>query len=182
MIRSVFGTMQWCMHGEQQESGPIADSYLVKNLKYFTACSYFERQHQHKLPRIGFYLGMYHGGVLSPTTGQLRPDVTTLATFHSQDAARAYSVGRKWFFTEAEEHERRYTEGSLIAQLRECTCEMVEYDEPDEIWFYTIGGLLGHLSGHLFPLTELDRQMWATIFHQYKRTNNKNTRPRRLHP
>ncbi len=45
---------------------------------------------------IGYFIGMLHGGMLSPSTQQLRPEVTPLVT--NKDNARGYRVGREFFF------------------------------------------------------------------------------------
>jgi len=89
----------WSLYGDEQGQGPVRDIYLVTNLHSCRARGYFDGQHDHWLPHIGFFLGMYHGGVLSPETGQLRPDVTTLAILTNQHASDGYSTGREDFFT-----------------------------------------------------------------------------------
>src|SRR5438552_4058335 len=98
------------MYGEEQGKGPVPASYLVANLKQYAERNSFGRNDPSYLHRIGFFLGMYHGGVLLPATGQLRLTVKTLARLDHEQAKRGYRAGRAWFFVDAESHERRYSE------------------------------------------------------------------------
>jgi hypothetical protein len=150
------------MYGERQETGPLPDSYLVNNLLWDTANSYFDGRHDHLLPRIGFYIGMLHGSILSPQTEELRPDATSLATFQNQEAARGYRVGREYYFCEASPKETRITDESLIERLRELARESLEFCDEESTWYYSIGCLLGELSGQLFPASLAERQQWET--------------------
>ena len=157
------------MYGDEQGKGPLSVSYLVENLKTCVARGYFDEQdassyHHH----LGFYLGAYHGGVLSPQTGQLHPGVTALIAFDQQDAIRGYAIGREWFFCDAEPQERRFTEGTVLRRVGESVREMFESNDAYETWLYALGGILGELSGHLFPMTEQDRQTWVEIQRQHE--------------
>ncbi len=96
---------------------------------------------------IGYFIGMLHGGMLSPSTQQLRPEVTPLVT--NKDNARGYRVGRE-FFCEAEPEERRYTDERLIEQFRELVREYPHFRSKKRTWDYGIGCILGELSGPLF--------------------------------
>ena len=51
-----------------------------------------------RFPHLGFYLGMAHGGVLNPQTGELQPHLTTLVTLSDPNFARGYRAVRVWFF------------------------------------------------------------------------------------
>ena len=101
---------------------------------------------------VGAYLETVHAGVLSPLTGQLRPDVKALAALCNQDAASGYRAGREWYFVDAEPHECRYTESRLIERPRESILEMAHRQDSEPTWFFAIGCLLGELSGQLFPM------------------------------
>lgn len=91
----------------------------------------------------------------------LRSDVTALVAFDdNQDAIRGYKAGRQWFFEEANPDERTMTDEQLIARLRELTADAATWHDSAEVWFFTAGCLLGELSGHLFPLTDQERQQW----------------------
>ncbi len=160
----------WSMHGDEQGQGLVRDSYLVTNVKSCLERGFFDGQHDQCLSYLGFSLGMYHGGTLSPATGKQRPDITTLAALHNQDATRGYYVGREWYFTEAEPHERRYTERRFLEQLHHLALESSEWKavEADAVWYYTLGCLLGEISGELFPMTEQDRRIWAEITRQHE--------------
>jgi hypothetical protein len=78
----------WSLYGEYEGDKSFPDRYLVDNLKRDIASGYFDGQHEDLLPYIGFYFGAIHGCILSPETGQLRPDISALATFTHLDAAR----------------------------------------------------------------------------------------------
>lgn len=109
---------------------------------------------------LGFLLGMYHGGILSPQAGQLRPDAKTLAHLDHRDARRGYRAGREFYFVDAEPYERRYIERSLIERLRESVGEMFYWRNDDGTWFFAIGCLLGVLSGPLFPMTPAEQRVY----------------------
>jgi hypothetical protein len=152
------------MYGDEQGKGPLSVSYLVENLKTYGAFGYFYEQDS----SYRHYLGAYHGGVLSSQTGLLHPRITALIAFDQQDAMRGYAVGREWFFYHAEPQERRFTESTVLRRVRESMQEMFEANDADETWLYTLGSILGELSGHLFPMTEQDRQTWADIQRQHE--------------
>ncbi len=158
----------WSMHGDEQGQGPVADTYLVSNLQSYVARGYFDGQHDSWLPHLGFFLGMYHGGVLSPETGQLRPDVTTLAVLTNAHARDGYSAGREGFFTEMDPHERRYSETTLLQQFSEVALEVPFWKEAQRVWFFYVGCLLGELSGHLFPMTEDEHLHWTQVNQSYQ--------------
>ncbi|HYT29058.1 MAG TPA: hypothetical protein VEL72_08565 [Ktedonobacteraceae bacterium] len=121
----------WSMYGDEQGKGPVPASYLVTNLKDYADRDYFGTNDPYHLSHLGFFFGMYHGGILSPQTGQRRPDVTTLAHLDHRDARRGYRAGRAFYFVEAEPHEQRYTEGRLIERLRESVTEMASWRDGE---------------------------------------------------
>lgn len=112
------------------------------------------------LHHLGFFLGMYHGGILSPHTGQLRPDATALAYLDHRDARRGYRAGREFYFVDAEPYEQRPIEHSLIERLRESVGEMASWHDGDGTWFFFVGSLLGELSGQLFPMTKAEQRVY----------------------
>ena len=152
--------VNWSMHGDEQGKGPVPASYLVENLKGYAERGYFERHDPSSLYGIGFFLGMYHGGVLEPSTGQLRPAVTTLAHLDHRDARRGYYAGRAFFFVDAEPHERRMTESVLLERLRQSVTEMTRWKDAEGTWFFSVGCLLGELSGHLFPMNWHEQKVY----------------------
>ncbi len=174
----------WSMYGDEQGQGPVRDTYLVTNLQSCRARGYFDGQHDHWLSHIGFFLGMYHGGVLSPQTGKLRPDVTTLAVLTTQQSRDGYAIGREDFFMGLDPQERRYTEQVLLQQVRDTALESVYWKDPHQVWCYYVGYLLGELSGTLFPMTEQDRMLWKHIDqrHQEASTRWKASRERQTEP
>lgn len=82
--------LSWALFGEREETGPLDDSYLVYHLKTFALRGYFDGAHEADLARIGFFIGMINGGILSPQTGELLPDLTALVTFHDKQIRRGY--------------------------------------------------------------------------------------------
>ena len=58
----------------------------------------------------------------------------------------------------AEPYERRYTESRLMERLRESVLEMVHWQDCDSTWFFSIGCLLGELSGQLFPINDQEQK------------------------
>ena len=151
----------WSMHGEGQGKGPFSICSLRTNLESYSAHCSSEQQDPSWRSHIGFLIGMYHGGVLSPQTGQLRPDVSTLIALDSLDTARGYRAGREAFFHEVQPR-YRYSEHALIDYLHELVVEEEPYwnEESEGVWNYTLGCLLGELSGLLFPETPEEAQAW----------------------
>lgn len=75
----------WRTHGEIKAQGPLPEDYLIDNLKMCAKINRFDGRHDDSLRAdIGFFLGMLHGGVLTPA-GTLRPDATTLVIIHTSD-------------------------------------------------------------------------------------------------
>ncbi|HET9921391.1 MAG TPA: hypothetical protein VFQ30_16220 [Ktedonobacteraceae bacterium] len=131
--------LQWAAHTDFFDQGSKADVYQL----------------------IGYLLGFTHGGILTPER-TVRPDMTTLIAFDdNQDAISGYKAGRYWFFEEANTDEHTMTDEQLIERLREMTKEAPNWHDPKGVWFFTMGCLLGELSGHLFPATTEEREEWA---------------------
>jgi hypothetical protein len=149
----------WSMYGEGQGRGPFSIRSLRTNLERYSAHRSCEQQDPSWRHHIGFFIGMYHGSVLSPHTGQLRPNVSALIVLDSPDTTHGYSVGREAFFHEVEPR-YRYSEHTLIEHLHELIREEPCWKEPEEIWDYALGCLLGELSGFLFPETPEEVQAW----------------------
>ncbi len=152
----------WSMYGDEQGKGPVAASYLVANLKHYAEHDHFGTSDPYHLHHLGFFLAMYHGGILSPQTGQLRCNVKTLAHLDHRDARRGYRAGREFYFVDAEPHELRPTESSLIARLRESVGEMAAWQDSERTWFFSVGCLLGELSGQLFSMTPAEQRVYFT--------------------
>ncbi len=93
----------WRRHGEIEAQGPLPEHYLITNLKMCAQLNRFDGCHDEQLREdIGFFLGMLHGGVLTPD-GTLRPDAKTLVILHTQDFREGYERGRRDYFTRSEE-------------------------------------------------------------------------------
>jgi len=165
----------WSMYGEEQGQGPVAASHRVTILKDYAHHDFFGTNDSSHLHHLGFFLGRYHGGILSPQTGQRRPDVTTLAYLDHRDARRGYRAGRAFYFVDAEPHEQRYTEHSLIQRLRESVSEMFSWHNEDATWFFAVGCVLGELSGPLFPMTATEQRVYLPQRHQLEQARKRDT-------
>jgi hypothetical protein len=149
----------WSMHGEGQGTGPFSICSLKASLERYSTQRSCEQQDPCWRYHIGFFIGMYHGGVFSPHTGLLRPGVSALIVLDSPDATRGYRVGREAFFHEVEPH-YRYSEHTLTEHLHELAVEEPSWKESEGVWNYALGCLLGELSGFLFPETPEEAQAW----------------------
>ncbi len=141
---------------ERETTGPLEDSYfpnrLTREIEQFP--SLFHAQHEEKLCWwAGFWTGIIHGGVLLPD-GSLHPEATALVTLYDQDITQGYYAGRQYFFVEVEtDDQRTMTDTNLLDRLRELTAEYCTYEHPQAVLRFSIGGLLGSLSGPFFPWT-----------------------------
>ncbi len=131
---------------------------------------------------------MLHGGVISPDTGLLRPDVTTLVVLTHHEFARGYNVGRRWYFFDAmPDEDRHYTEGRIMQDLRDLVLDIPEefaQGADDTCIQYCVGTLLGAISARLFPMTEeehrqweADRQKWLALSHPEERVTEPLAQP-----
>lgn len=153
----------WGMSGEREGKGPLPASYLVNNLTASAqhgSFPYSDPSYQHHL---GFYIGMYHGGVLDQTTGACLAGVSTLARLDHPDAQQGYRAGREYFFVEADPPGQRLSERYLIERIQQDVVEMVHWRDTDATWFYAVGCLLGELSGSLFPQTPEEAHAWREV-------------------
>src|SRR5258708_36219008 len=89
----------WRVHGEIAVQGPLPEHYLIDNLKLCAKLNRFDGDHDEPLRAdSGFFLGMLHGGVLTPN-GMLRPDANTLVIIHTHDFREGYERGGRSYFT-----------------------------------------------------------------------------------
>ncbi|HJT55163.1 MAG TPA: hypothetical protein VJ761_01615 [Ktedonobacteraceae bacterium] len=153
VYRSLF--KEWC-------SSPLTDRYMLENLRASLRETDVDGHQVYRLPSIGFHFGRLHGAVLSPQTGSVRRDVTALASFCNDDAARGYSVGREYYFIDARPDECKYTDVQLIERLQELERESVEFHDEENTWYYALGCILGELSGQLFPAASQEYSQWET--------------------
>lgn len=112
---------------------------------------------------IGFHFGRLHGAILSPKTGELRPNVTVLAHFQDKQAARGYNVGREWYFIDAQPDERTYTDSSLLERLQNLMRDSIAFHDEDDTWCYSLGCILGELSGQIIPATSQEYVQWEAV-------------------
>lgn len=141
---------------DHEQIVPLHDLYLVDMFMLArNTFHYFDGQHQkHLYAHSGLTLGAIHGGVLLSTSGTIRPDVTTLVILCDEEIKRGYRAGREFYFTEADgEQEWYWTEERLLERLRELAQEDDTYQDAKRTIRFSIGSILGELSGHLFPWT-----------------------------
>lgn len=151
----------WSLFKERCSS-PLTDRYMLEILRASLRKTDADRQEAYQLSRIGFHFGRLHGAILSTQTGSPRPGVTSLASFCNDNAARGYSVGREYYFIDAQPDERTYTDIQLIERLQELERESVEFHEEENTWYYALGCILGELSGQLFPAASQEYALWET--------------------
>ena len=158
----------WSMlSGDFQGEKPFSDTHLVENLKRDAAQGYFDDQHEDRQWYVGFYFGAVHGCLLSPQTGQLRPDVTSLLTCTHPDAAKGYYVGRRDCFLDPVPDQRITTESELLEELRSIALDLRESSDEDD-WYYSIGCVLGNLSAYVFPATSEEYKVWEAEYRRWQ--------------
>jgi hypothetical protein len=141
----------WHEHGEVEAQGPLPEHYLIDNLKMCAKTHRFDGRHEEPLRKdIGFFLGMLHGGVLTPG-GTLRPDAKTLVILHTKDFREGYERGRRDYFMQYEEI--AHTEDDLLDLLKARAQDNLYLGREQDTLRWAIGCTVGELSGRLFPLT-----------------------------
>lgn len=147
------------LFGTQKGDGPVKDTYFVNLFLDDLRQGHF--QHKGGLRSsldVGFRLGVVHGGVLLPD-GTRQPDVTTLVTLHDSDVKRGYAAGREFYFTEADcEQEWHWTEEHVLERLHELAEEYRTYQDAERTVRFSIGAILGELSGRLWPWTSEEQR------------------------
>jgi hypothetical protein len=61
------------------------------------------------------------------------------------------------------DEERTFTDVQLIERLQELERQSIEFHDEEGTWYYSLGCLLGELSGQLFPVTPQDYALWEDI-------------------
>lgn len=140
----------------RETTGPLDDRYLPDRLtaEIVHCPTSFEAQNEpHLCWRLGFWLGMVHGGVLL-LDGNLTPGVSSLVKLQDHYCIRGYYAARHYHFVEAEtDDERTMTDTHILEQCRELASEYGTYQDSQGALSYAVGGMLGQLSGALFPWT-----------------------------
>ncbi len=145
----------WHEHGEVEAQGPLPEQYLINNLTMYAQAHPFDGQHHASLrSNLGFFVGMLHGGVLTPT-GTVRPDATTLVVLHTEDFREGYMRGRRDYFTQYEEIS--HTEDDLLEVLTWYAQDDLYLGDQESTLHWAMGCIVGELSGRLFPMTEQER-------------------------
>ena len=147
---------------------PLSDRYMLENIRATLNETDVDGQHAYWLPCIGFHLGRMHGAILSAQTGHILPDVTALVCFVNEEAAHGYAIGRQWYFVDAgPDEERTFTEACLIERLQELERQSISFHDEEGTWYYSLGCILGELSGQLFPMTDQDTALWQELERQF---------------
>jgi hypothetical protein len=138
-------------HGMQQSNGPQTDQYLIETP---TRCIMTVQFHP-----VVYYLGVVHGSLLDPQTCELRSQVSTLVRLTDAEVRRGYAAGRVWFFVDtATEQERRLTDMLVMQHLHELASQEYRHVDKHICISFSIGCLLGELSGSLFPWTVQEQE------------------------
>ena len=117
---------------------------------------HFDGHHDEPLREdLGFFLGMLHGGVLTPDS-TLRPDARTLVILHTQDFREGYERGRRDYFTRFEEIV--HTEDDLLDLFKARAQDNLYLGSEQDTLRWAIGCTVGELSGRLFPLTQQEQR------------------------
>ncbi|HJT58632.1 MAG TPA: hypothetical protein VJ761_19140 [Ktedonobacteraceae bacterium] len=147
---------------------PLSDRYMLENIRATLRETDIDGQHAYWLPTIGFHFGRMHGAILSAHTGQPRQGITALVSFVNKDAAHGYAIGRQWYFVDAApDEERTCTDAQLIERLQELESHSVNFSDEEGTYSYTLGCILGELSGQLFPMTAQDTALWEELERQF---------------
>ena len=142
----------WRTHGEIEAQGPLPEDYLIDNLKMCAKINRFDGRHYESLRAdIGFFLGMLHGGVLTPD-GTLRPNATTLVIIYTSDFREGYERGRRDYFTRYEEI--IHTEDELLNLFKARAQDNLYLGREQDTLRWAVGCTIGELSGRLFPPTQ----------------------------
>jgi hypothetical protein len=143
----------WSLYGDYQGVKPLSDLYLVDNLKRDISNGFFDSQHDGSVDHLAVYFGMIRGGLLSPHTGQLRSNVTTLVTLSHPYVARGYSVGRRDRLYYAQPEPYSDTDKTILEELRAIAQDLRDHPDDGTSWYYSVGCIVGNLSVTLFPAT-----------------------------
>ncbi len=148
----------WARYGDEQGNGPQPDTYFIVNVTTFIESGHLNDLRSAWFPNLGFFLGMVHGGVLNPRKNELWSNVTALVKLSDPQVIRGYRAGRVWFFYEADPGERRLTDTHIMLRLHELATERHEYMDEQGTINFTLGCILGDLSGQVFPLTQEEHE------------------------
>jgi hypothetical protein len=158
----------WSLSGDYKGNKPFTDAHLVANLKRDAAKGRFDSRHEDSLLYVGFYFGAVHGCLLSPETGAIRSDMTTLITFTHPDARHGYYVGRRDRCMNTPPNEGIYTDTELLEQLRQIALDLAGYPDETDSWYYSIGCLLGNMSLQVFPATPQEQDAWEAEYRAWR--------------
>lgn len=151
--------VHWAMYGDEQGDGPQPDTYLIENITRYIEQGRFHGLTDPLLPSLGFILGMVHDGILDPQTDTLRPNLTSLVILSNPDVIHGYYAGRRWFFVDSgSDEERHLTDTMVMQRLAELANPKYPHDDKQACINFSIGNILGELSGHFFPWTVQEQE------------------------
>jgi hypothetical protein len=154
----------WALYGEQQGSGPYCDGYIIDNISRGIRNGWYSDLHSGWFPMIGFKLGMLHGGMIEPTTHQLRSH-ETLVVLSDPDFHNGYRVGREYYFVEAPLEGRHLSDRLFFEAVHEWASGYPIWREPEETLRYCLGCRIGELSGAVFPLRDYEQLSVEAVIH-----------------
>ena len=146
----------WAMYGEEQGKGPYRDRYIIDVLHHGMLSHWFDSITSGWFPMVGFNIGMLHGGMLHPSTHEVRP-YGNLVIIIDNDFGRGYHAGRRYHFFECLPAYERLTDGALVEVINTWALEYHEWKEPLPCLKFAIGCRVGELSGELLPMHEPER-------------------------
>jgi hypothetical protein len=113
----------WALYGDEQGHGPQTDTYLITNITHAVRAGWYDHLDSGHLQPSGFYLGMVHGGMLTPGTHCVRP-VDTIVTLTNAAFKNGYQASRHTPFaatdgllTTALHTFRRYSDREIAYEL-----------------------------------------------------------------
>lgn len=129
----------WAMYGDYQGNGPYEDRYLIENVSRNLWAGRYDSTSSPWFSSVGFYLGMLHGGCLTPRTNQLRSS-ETLVVLTDPDFTEGYHQGRR--------DTQHITARTLMRIIHQWALSSV----AGQALAYELGKLVGNLSCVLIPV------------------------------
>ena len=132
---------------------PLLDTSLVQTIMPYLELEPLQTSLDPLRRCLGWHLGMVHGSLLNPYTGEVHPALAMLVTLTDSDVLCGYWAGRQWFFVDTESEERRLTDTRLMRRLHKLATDTYQHMDKQVCINFSIGCLLGELSGWLFSWT-----------------------------
>jgi len=131
----------WAIYGDFQGHGVYEDHYLIDNVLRNMGYGWYDQPLSDALLSSGFYLGMCHGGNITPKSHQLR-EASSILTLTDETFAAGYASGLATVKTQ--------TDNGFMEQLH---TQAINHVTEQEV-AYTLGIWIGSLS-HMLKNTLL---------------------------